>query len=896
MAVSNKIEDNTNFLQTLQSNLSGVFFKGTFNENYSIHSIQDTCKILIGYEESELVSGKIILSDLVHPEDRDALQKSHKEQFQNNQPFVNEFRIICKNGEIKWVKEISTYYISDSNNIVQIDGYVYDITTAKTGVGIANAFTSFQNAVNSGSIVSITDKNGDILFANELFTEVSKYSRNELIGSNHSIINSKFHSKSFFENLWKTVLSGNIWRGQIRNKAKDGSFYWVDTIISPILNEKNEIQQFLSIHNLITEQKEIEYNLRESDALNKSILYSFKTNIIITDEKGLVIKVNDSWEFNDSNNSTFDLMKLSVGDNYFQVLEKAEASGFRDAFKIKRGIEEVLNNTVEVFQLEYPIYLKNGSKWFLLHISKFENEVKRLVFSHFNITERKLQEFKISNNESRLEEAQRIAKIGSWDFDIENNNIVWSGEMYRIYEVPIGGAPITQKMFLSFVHPDERENSEANFIKSIESNQPYTTVHKLLLHNGKIKYVQQQGELIFNELGKPIRLLGTTQDITKQIESEILLENQRIHYENVVENISDGLIIDDIDGNVVFVNKQFLEMIGITEEDLNTFVFDDYVSDEYKKEIRSRHTDRMKGGEVSRIFEYIGLRKDGQRRWFEARVTKIERDNKIIGTQSAIRDITDEKLSIDRLKASEIEKTNLLNELNQRYNELMQFNYIVSHNLRAPIANIMGLAEMFNMEGVDDTEKNQIINHIQFSITKIDELISDLNTILAARSDIHSKKEFVEFAQVIQHIETTLDTQIRESNTKISLDIAKNAQVIFSIKSFIKSTFYNLINNAIKYRSANVTPVIKIAINRNNDNIIITIEDNGIGIDVEKYGKDIFGLYKRFHPTFEGKGLGLNMTKTQVEALGGSISIDSHPGQGSIFTIVLPDKVKSNKN
>lgn len=895
MAVSNKIEDNTNFLQTLQSNLSGVFFKGTFNENYSIHSIQNTCKILIGYDESELISGKIVLSDLVHPEDREELQNSHREQFQNNQPFVNEFRIICKNGEIKWVKEISTYQVSDSNNKVQIDGYVYDITTSKTGVGIANAFTSFQNAVNSGSIVSITDKNGDILFANELFTEVSKYSRNELIGSNHSIINSNFHPKSFFENLWKTVLSGNIWRGQIRNKAKDGSYYWVDTIISPILNEKNEIQQFLSIHNLITDQKEIEYNLRESDALNKSILFSFKTNIIITDENGLVIKVNDSWQFNEIN-SSFDLMTLSVGDNYFQMLERAEASGFIDALRIKQGIDDVLNNTIEVFQLEYPIYIKNSSKWFLLHISKFENEVKRLVFSHFNITERKLQEFKITNNEARLEEAQRIAKIGSWEFDIENNNIVWSEEMYRIYEVPNDGSPITQSRFLSFVHPDEKDNLEKSFSKSLELKQPYSMVHKLLLHDGRIKYVQQQGETIFSENEKPIKLLGTTQDITKQVESEILLENQRIRYENVVENISDGLIIDDVDGKVVFANKQFLEMIGITEDDLKSFVFDDYVTDEYKKEIRSRHIDRMNGDEVSRIFEYIGLRKDGQRRWFEARVTKIERDNKIIGTQSAIRDITDEKLSIDKLKASEVEKTNLLNELNQRYNELMQFNYIVSHNLRAPIANIMGLAEMFNMEGVDDTEKNQIINHIQFSITKIDELISDLNTILAARSDIHSKKEFVEFAQVIQHIETTLDTQIRESNTKISLDIAKDAQVIFSIKSFIKSTFYNLINNAIKYRSANVTPLIKIAINRNNDNLIITIEDNGIGIDVEKYGKDIFGLYKRFHPSFEGKGLGLNMTKTQVEALGGSISIDSHPGQGSIFTIVLPDKVKPSKN
>jgi signal transduction histidine kinase len=120
------------------------------------------------------------------------------------------------------------------------------------------------------------------------------------------------------------------------------------------------------------------------------------------------------------------------------------------------------------------------------------------------------------------------------------------------------------------------------------------------------------------------------------------------------------------------------------------------------------------------------------------------------------------------------------------------------------------------------------------------------------------------------------------------VQIAPEAAEIFSIKSYIKSILYNLVNNAIKYRSSGKDPLIEIGISKANEQIEIRVQDNGIGIDLVKYGHDIFGLYKRFHPSFEGKGLGLNMTKVQVESLGGSIQIASQPGEGTLFTICLP--------
>lgn len=877
------------FLSSLLENSNGVFFKGYFDKSYTMKRIDGSCFELTGYRPEEIIAGKDInFNNLIHLDDRKWLRTKRQDQFESGLPIVNEYRIICRQGKIKWVREILSAEHDEIEAQILLEGFIQDITPYKTNAFMSNAFTSFQNAVNNGSIVSITDKTGRILFVNENFIRISKYSRQELIGSDHRIINSGYHSKAFFAALWSTLLRGSTWRGQIKNMAKDGTFYWVDTVITPVMNERGEIDQFLSIRNVITEQKENEYALLESEALNRSVLKSLQTNIAILDESGKIVRVNENWDKFSLENGQADLLKTSVGANYFEILEKAISEGDQYAVEIKNAIHKVMNDELEFYEMEYPCHSPEKERWYLAHISKFENDITRLIISHFDISPRKHQEEVLRKSEARLIEAQRIAKIGSWELDYRTNELIWSDENYHIFGIDKTKFKASYEHFIRLIHPDDRIMVDEIYRFSVANKAPYDIVHRILLDDGVIKYVREQCETFYDENGSPSKSIGTSQDITEQKMFEFEIENQRIQYKNLVENISDGLIIDDIEGRVIYANNQFMNMIGITEEDLKDFVFVDYVATEFKQDIIERHKRRMSGEAVSTIFEYAGVRKDGKRRWFEARVTKIIENGIITGTQSAIRDITEAKASLDLLKASEAEKTKLLNELTKRFNELMQFNYIVSHNLRAPIANLLGLAEVFDMPNIDDEEKAKIIEHIKFSILKIDELIQDLNIILAARSDINSKKEPVEFEDVIKGIKHTLEKQILETNTHINVDIADDAKMFFSIKSYIKSSLYNLINNAIKYRSPNRTPVIDIFIARSDNRFVIKVADNGIGIDLKKYGKDVFGLYKRFNFSVEGKGLGLNMTKAQIEALGGTIELESKPDQGSVFTIILP--------
>lgn len=245
-------------------------------------------------------------------------------------------------------------------------------------------------------------------------------------------------------------------------------------------------------------------------------------------------------------------------------------------------------------------------------------------------------------------------------------------------------------------------------------------------------------------------------------------------------------------------------------------------------------------------------------------------------------------INITELKNAEKEKTKLIAELNHKYNDMMQFNYIVSHNLRGPVASIIGLSDIMNMQKISEEEKTNTIGHIRNSALKLDELLKDLSILLSSSSTLNKLKESIDVSALIKSITGTIETQIIKSRAVVKTKISEDAKIISSIKSYFESILYNLISNAIKYRSSKRSPEILITAVKSDENIILTIEDNGIGIDLTKYGQYVFGLYKRFNLETEGKGLGLHMAKTQVETLGGAISIESELDKGTKFTIILP--------
>jgi len=186
-----------------------------------------------------------------------------------------------------------------------------------------------------------------------------------------------------------------------------------------------------------------------------------------------------------------------------------------------------------------------------------------------------------------------------------------------------------------------------------------------------------------------------------------------------------------------------------------------------------------------------------------------------------------------------------------------------------------------------DKENRQIVDKISFSAHEMDDVLSDMNTILELKNKAGFMADKVSLNKVLEKSTRNLLPEIDESGMQI--DSHFEIDTITGSKPYFESIFYNMISNAIKYRSESNTPTLHIISKADNDAIILSFADNGAGIDLDRFGYKLFGMYQRFHETAGGKGLGLYLVKTQVEAMGGTIRVDSFPGKGTTFLIKFPD-------
>lgn len=241
------------------------------------------------------------------------------------------------------------------------------------------------------------------------------------------------------------------------------------------------------------------------------------------------------------------------------------------------------------------------------------------------------------------------------------------------------------------------------------------------------------------------------------------------------------------------------------------------------------------------------------------------------------------------------ERTQTLSRLNEELfnqnTQLEQFTFITAHNIRGPVARIKGLVNMLNPD-----HDREVLKHLLTSVNNLDEVIADLNVVLNIRHGIKKSMELVSVKEQLLLAKETLHTDIE--SLQAIVDTTDFADVmVYGLRPYFQSIFYNLIHNALKYSSNHNTPIIKCYTQDNqNGRLKIIIEDNGIGIDM-RYAKDkIFKLYQRFHPDAAGKGYGLFLVKTQVEVMQGTIQVESELGLGTKFILEFPAVKSGTKN
>jgi signal transduction histidine kinase len=257
--------------------------------------------------------------------------------------------------------------------------------------------------------------------------------------------------------------------------------------------------------------------------------------------------------------------------------------------------------------------------------------------------------------------------------------------------------------------------------------------------------------------------------------------------------------------------------------------------------------------------------------------------NEVIENQRKNLSIENQQLNNDLVDTNE-KLTNINHELVAQNNNLQQFSYTVSHNLRGPVASLRGLLNLVNKQ-VLGAENAELCGHFETSVLALDTIIKDLNHIIELRTGVGSVRETVELRRELDQIKSLLQREIAEQGVVITVELSEPK--VETIKAMLYSILYNLISNAIKYRSYERPLIINIRSQRMGSFVQIDVQDNGLGINLNEHKEKLFGLYKRFHTHTEGKGLGLFLVKLQAESLGGNVKVSSKPGVGSTFTVVV---------
>ena len=478
---------------------------------------------------------------------------------------------------------------------------------------------------------------------------------------------------------------------------------------------------------------------------------------------------------------------------------------------------------------------------------------------------------------------QESTLAGLWFWDLDDAEHRWGNDKFwQTMGYPAGAGSNQPAAWAAAIGPDDLA-ATATFVAACIADHSYSfdQVVRGTRPDGATVWLHCWGLVLRGDAGQPHRLLGVLVDVTQRRNEDIIAQDMADHYGTILANQSVYIVKTDTRGNYTFANDFFYERFGwdgdiigtssvlaIIEEDREkclVVVGQCFAEPEVPHQVILRKP--LRDGSVkSNHWELKGvLGPDGQ-------VCEIN----CVGY-----DVT---LLVDNLERSK----RLLALTNQQNARLQNFAYIISHNIRSHSANLSALVD-FLRTADDGAQQEMFVEMLKTSTDKLAETIVNLSEIVTANTTGTQLKEPRRLRHELSRTLETLNVQLFESQITVALDVPADVTVQV-VPAYLDSILLNLLSNAVKYRAASA-PRIALGCHREADYVVLTVQDNGVGIDLKRHHAKMFGMYKTFHGNEDARGLGLFITKNQVEAMNGKIEVDSQPGVGSTFKVYFSEAV-----
>ena len=659
-----------------------------------------------------------------------------------------------------------------------------------------------------------------------------------------------------------------------QNSTKDGKILhcrWHNSIL------RDETGRMLSVFSMvedISELKSVHENLRKSEERYQLALAGSKDGI---------------WEWDIEKDLAYFSPRCQemVGEEFDSRISGMEAF-------VKHVHPDDITSTINAYKLhlyeqkemqtEYRLRISDGTyRWFLVKgqaIWNKDGKPIKMIGVLSDIHENKLMEEALLYSESRFNSViEQITDIVNL---IDKNGIIKYSNQ-SVFSI-LGYQPkeIIGTYFLDLVHPEEKERIYERFQLQHNNKGHGTLVQfKLKAKDGSYVSFEGIGNVQFhNPAFKSIIMIS--RDITLRKKAEEIIVASEEKFRSLVHNISDIITIISANGEIQYQSASARQIMGYEENGLRKRNIMEVVHPDDLQLVLNSFQQLIQNGGISELIEFRLLNTDGQYFYIEAQASNQLNNPSIAGIVVTSRDISIRK-------KAEAEKQSLIQELTKNNADLKQFSYIVSHNLRSPLTNLISMTNLLDMDTVKTERSLKLINGFKTTTTRLNETLNDLIHILLVKNNTNINIQSLVFKETLEQVKQSITALMEASGIEIESDFSGAPSVIFN-QAYLESIFQNLITNSIRYRNPDRIPKVQIKTFKNQQDIHLVFSDNGIGFDMDLVKDKIFGLHQKFHHHPESRGIGLYLIHAQITSLGGSISVKSQVGIGTIFSIVFKQK------